>query len=125
MSTEATPPQHVDTRFSTRSIVLAPCAVLLTILVAVGTSFTPLVFVGPRGWVAVFCGAGVLAAILGLVLGVIGWLESTASRVDATGRQHAINRAQVGVVLNGLVVIGLVFVWVWLPGQLVFNPLWT
>lgn len=101
MSTDRKPSRSVDARFATRSLVLAPF--LLTILVAVGTVFAPLVFVVPHGWVGLFCRAGVLVAILGLVFGVIGWSEPSASPGDATGRQPAINQAQVGVVLNALV----------------------
>ena len=125
MMTDHSTHRQVAARHGIRSVVLAPCSVAVAAMVAAITAFTPLVFVGPQGWVAVFCGSGMLVASIAVVLAAICWSEAAAAPSGTPGRQRAINWGRLGVVLSATAMIGLSLIWIWLPGQLLYRPLWT
>ena len=105
--------------------MLAPASFLVAVVAGVVVAFTPLALLGPNVIVGVSCAFGPLTAFVGMALGVICLIEGRSSSADAHQRRAAINLGATGAILCTVSVLALFSLWLYLPTQIIYAPLWS
>ncbi len=64
-------------------------------------------------------------ATLGIAAGAVSVSKAHRSRAGAARRDEAITIGILGIILSGLAAVVYVTLWIYLPSQIVYSPLWS
>lgn len=123
VSYRAPSPSKVSIAGGVQAVLLAPASFVAAAFVAFMPSSLPLA--GPVVYVTAIFGMGLFVAALGIAAGAVSVSKARHSPLESPRRDAAIGIGIWGIALSGLAALALVALWIYVPSQISYTPLWS